>query len=392
MPWKVSGVVEKRREFLADYKSGDWGMSELCRAYGISRPTGYEALRRYGQQGELGLEERSRAPARHPNQTPWEIEQRVLRLRREHPRWGPRKLKKLLENANSAIAWPAVSTIGEILNREGLTNHRRKRRKVDPYQRPFESVMEPNDEWAGDFKGWIRSQDGERIDPLTITDSCSRYLLRCQAVRKTEMEQVKAIFEAAFRERGMPLAIRTDNGPPFASCAIAGLSRLSVWWIKLGIVPERIELGHPEQNGRHERMHRTLQEETASPPQANRRAQQRAFDRFQREYNEVRPHEALDMQTPDAIYRCSPRPYPARVPEPEYGSAMSVRRVQMHGEFNWRNQDVFLSEVLYGERIGLLPIDDRYYRVYFATVPIARLDTHTLRIERLWREDLEPET
>lgn len=338
MTWKVSGVVEKRKEFLAEYASGEWTMTDLCRTYGISRPTGYAVVGGYLRGGEAGLEERSRAALRHPNQTLAEIEAEVLKLRRLHPLWGPRKLKRLLEDEGGGIRWPAASTIGEMLNREGLTRHRRQRRRVEPYQRPFQSVAEPNDEWAGDFKGWMRTGDGDRIDPLTITDSQSRYLLRCQGVEKADTERVKAIFEAAFREYGMPRAIRTDNGPPFASCTVAGLSRLSVWWIKLGILPERIEPGHPEQNGRHERMHRTLKEATGSPPQASWRAQQRAFDRFRREYNEVRPHQALKMQTPAAVYRISPRAYPTRVPKPEYGSAMKVRCVQKHGQFYWKHQ------------------------------------------------------
>lgn len=366
-------------------------MTELCRAYEITRPTGYAVLRRYIQAGEAGLEEQSRAPKRHPNQTPAEMEEQVLALRRKHPRWGPRTLKQLLERQTSQIAWPAASTIGEMLDREGLTQPRRKRRRVEPYQQPFAAITEPNDEWAGDFKGWMRTGDGERVDPLTISDSCSRYLLRCQAVEKADHPRVQAIFEAAFREYGMPQAIRTDNGAPFASRAIAGLSRLAVWWIKLGIVPQRIQAGHPEQNGRHERMHRTLKEATAAPPQANRRAQQRSFEQFRQEYNEVRPHQALGMQTPAGVYRSSPRPFPARVKEPEYGTALQVRRVQKHGEFNWKHTHVFLSEVLYGERVGLLPIDDRYYRVYFASMPIARFDTHGLQVERLWKEDRKPE-
>ncbi|MGA8072420.1 MAG: integrase core domain-containing protein, partial [Candidatus Acidiferrales bacterium] len=218
------------------------------------------------------------------------------------------------------------------------------------------------------------------IDPLTITDACSRYLLRCQCVEKMDYERVRAIFEAAFRECGLPGAIRTDNGAPFASRAVAGLSRLAVWWMKLGIVPERIAAGHPEQNGRHERMHRTLKQETASPPAAHGRAQQRAFDRFRREYNEQRPHEALGMETPSAVYTPSARAYPARVAEPEYGSALRVRRVQHRGWFRWKSQEIFLSETLRGESIGLLPMDERFYTVYFAAFPIARFDGHQLRI------------
>ena len=188
--------------------------------------------------------------------------------------------------------------------------------------------------------------------------------------------QVRAIFEAAFRECGLPTAIRTDNGPPFASRAIAGLSRLSVWWMKLGIVPERIAAGHPEQNGRHERMHRTLKQETVSPPAANRRAQQQAFDRFRREYNEQRPHEALGQQTPSSVYTRSLRAYPPRLRDPEYGSALQVRRIQLRGTLSWKHQHVFLSETLIGELIGLLPVDDRFYTVYFAAFPIARFDSH----------------
>jgi transposase InsO family protein len=260
--------------------------------------------------------------------------------------------------------------------REGLVVPRKKRRRAPAYTQPFASADEPNRVWCADFKGWFRSGDGERIDPLTITDACSRYLLRCQQVEKADTERVRAIFESAFRECGLPRAIRTDNGAPFASRAVAGLSRLAVWWMKLGIVPERIAAGHPEQNGRHERMHRTLKQETASPPAANGRAQQRAFDRFRREYNEERPHEALALATPSAVYTRSARSYPARVPEPEYGSAFAMRRVQDRGQFRWKSERVFLSETLIGESIGLLPMDDRFYTVYFAAFPIARFDSH----------------
>lgn len=392
MPWEVSGAVEKRKQFLAEYASGEWTMAELCRAYGITRPTGYALLRRYAEEGEAGLEDRSRAPWRHPNQTAAGIESEVLAMRRQHPRWGPRTLRRVLQREHGETRWPAASTIGAILDREGLTRRRPQRRKIEPYTKPFESVQQPNDSWCADFKGWFRTRDGERIDPLTITDSCSRYLLRCQAVTKTDTQRTKAIFEAAFHEYGLPRAIRTDNGTPFASRAVAGLSRLSVWWMKLGIVPERIEPGHPEQNGRHERMHRTLKEATASPPAANRRAQQRAFNEFRREYNEVRPHQALEMQTPSVVYTVSPRPYPARVPEPEYGTAMLVRTVHKHGWFSWHKNEIFVSEVLWNERIGLLPLDDRYYRVYFMSIPLARFDSRRLQLERLRPQDRQTET
>jgi transposase InsO family protein len=383
----VSGVVERRKQFLSEYESGQWTMTQLCEIYGISRPTGYAVLRRYEEGGEVGLEERSRAPRRHPNQTSAEVEQQVLQLRRRYPGWGPRTLRAKLQDRHAQVSWPAASTIGAMLDREGLTVPRRKRRRVAPYSNPLAAATEPNRVWCADFKGWFRSGDGERIDPLTMTDAHSRYLLRCQAVEKTDTARVQAIFEAAFRQYGMPLAIRTDNGAPFASRAIAGLSRLAVWWMKLGIVPERIAAGHPEQNGRHERMHRTLAEETASPPAATARGQQRAFDRFRQMFNQERPHQALEMRTPSAVYEPSPRQYPARVREPEYGSALQVRRVHQHGQFCWKHQDVFLSKVLYGENIGLLPVDDRYYRLYFAAVPLARFDSHELRVTPLPPED-----
>jgi putative transposase len=329
------------------------------------------------------LVERSRAVHRHRNQTPEEIEQMVLELRQAHMRWGPRKLKRVLERDEPGRAWPAASTIGELLKREGLVVARKKRVRTAPYTAPLAHADGANRVWCADFKGWFRTGDGERIDPLTISDAHSRYLLRCQAVEKTDTARVQSIFEAAFREYGMPTAIRTDNGVPFASSAVAGLSRLAVWWIKLGIVPERIAAGHPEQNGRHERMHRTLKQETAQPPAANRRKQQRALDRFRREYNQVRPHEALQMRTPEAVYAPSERKFPACVPAPDYPESMLVRSVRRRGHFRWQKHEVFLSEVLWGERVGLLPVDDRWFTIYFAQLPIARFDSQQLRVTPL---------
>jgi transposase InsO family protein len=367
--------MEEKARFVFEYQQGERSMTELCARYEIARETGYVWVRRYRELGWQGLVERSRAALRHPNQTPEAIERMVVELRQAHMRWGPRKLKEVLERDEPGRAWPASSTIGSLLKREGLVVGRRKRRRTPPYTEPLAHATGANRVWCADFKGWFRTQDGERIDPLTITDAHSRYLLRCQAVEKTSTERVQAIFEAAFREYGMPEAIRTDNGAPFASRALAGLSRLAVWWMKLGITPERIQAGHPEQNGRHERMHRTLKQETAQPPAANRREQQRAMDRFCKEYNQVRPHEALGMQTPDSVYQPSPRRFPARVPEPEYPQTMQVRTVGNKGQFRWKKHEVFVSEVLWGERVGLLPVDDRWFTVYFAQVPIARFDS-----------------
>jgi transposase InsO family protein len=366
--------MEEKARFVFEYGQGERSMTELCERYEIARETGYVWLRRYQAEGLKGLVEKNRAADRHPNQTPAEIERMVLEKRQAHMRWGPRKLKRILERDEPGRRWPAASTIGALLKREGLVVARRKRQRTAPYTEPLAHADGANRVWCADFKGWFRTRDGERIDPLTISDAHSRYLLRCQAVEKTNTAQVRAIFEAAFREYGMPEAIRTDNGAPFASRAWAGLSQLAVWWMKLGIVPERIEAGHPEQNGRHERMHRTLQQETAEPAAANRREQQRAMERFRREYNEVRPHEALGMQTPAAVYQRSPRRFPARLPEIDYPETMLVVAVHQKGHFRWKKHEVFVSEVLWGEHLGLLPTDERWFTVYFGKFPIARFD------------------
>jgi len=380
MPWKASSVMEEKLRFVFEYERRERSMTELCQRYEIARETGYVWLRRYRRAGAAGLTEHSRAARRHNNQTPEDIEQIVLELRQAHMRWGPRKLKWILKRDEPGRCWPAASTIGELLKREGLVVARKKRRRTAPYTDPLAHADEANRVWCADFKGWFRTADGQRIDPLTISDAHSRYLLRCQAVEKTDTARVQAIFEAAFREYGLPQAIRTDNGAPFASHAVAGLSRLAVWWIKLGITPERIAAGHPEQNGRHERMHRTLKQEAAQPPAGNRREQQRTLDQFRQEYNDVRPHEALEMQTPAAVYQPSARSFPARVPEPDYPQTMLVRSVRPHGHFRWNQHDVFLSEVLWGERVGLLPEDDRWFTIYFAQLPMARFDSQKLQV------------
>jgi len=376
--------MEEKLRFVFEFELGEHTVTELCQRYEIARATGYVWLRRYRQFGVAGLVERSRAAHRRRNQTPEEMEQMVLELRQAHMRWGPRKLKRVLERDQPGRVWPATSTIGALLKREGLVVARKKRVRTAPYTEPLAHADGANRVWCADFKGWFRTADGERIDPLTISDAHSRYLLRCQAVEKTDTARVQAIFEAAFRGYGMPEAIRTDNGAPFASPAVAGLSRLAVWWIKLGIVPERIAAGHPEQNGRHERMHRTLKEEVAQPPAANRRKQQRALDGFRQEYNQVRPHEALEMRTPAAVYEASERKFPEKVSAPEYPESMLVRSVRRRGHFRWKKNEVFLSEVLWGERVGLLPVDDRWFTIYFAQFPLARFDSQELRVTPLW--------
>jgi len=381
MAWKTSSVMEEKLRFVFEYERDEQTMAELCASFGICRDTGYVWLRRYRQDGVEGLLELNRAAKRHPNQTCAPMEQAVIDLRQAHMRWGPRKLKRILERDQPGRRWPATSTVGEIVKRAGLVVPRRKRRRTEPYSEPLAHAVESNRVWCADFKGWFRSGDGTRIDPLTITDACSRYLLRAQAVEKTDTERVRAIFEAAFREYGLPQTIRTDNGAPFASSAVGGLSRLAVWWIKLGIVPERIEAGHPEQNGRHERMHRTLKQELR--PAQDWRGQQRELDRFRYDYNHVRPHEALGMQTPASVYEPSPRAYPERLPEVEYPDTMLLRSIKSQGCFRWKKHDVFLSEVLWGETVGLLPVDDGCYTVYFAHMPLALFDAGTGKTYRL---------
>lgn len=378
--------MEEKLRFIFEHERDELTMVELCERFGISRETGYVWLRRYRERGIAGLVELNRAAQQHSNRTASELQDRVLTLRQAHMRWGPRKLQRVLQAEQPGRRWPASSTIGEIIKRAGLVVGRRKRRHTMPYTEPLAHAVESNRVWCADFKGWWRTQDGQRIDPLTISDAYSRYLLRCQAVEKTDTERVRAIFEAAFRQYGLPQAIRTDNGAPFASCALGGLSRLAVWWMKLGIVPERIEPGKPAQNGRHERMHRTLQEEVASVPAKDRWAQQRALDKFRREYNQLRPHEALGMQTPASTYVPSFREYPRQVPEPEYPETMKVLRVSGKGNFGWKRSQVFLSEVLWGESIGLLALDDRWYTVYFAHLPIARFDSWRRQISALPRQ------
>jgi transposase InsO family protein len=389
MAWRVSRVADQRKKFVEQYESGHWAMAELCRMYDISRQSGYKWVKR-GQQGETSWEDRSRAAHHHPLQVTTKIEEKILACRYQHPTWGARKLRKFLSDRDQKTRWPALSTIGEILKRSGLTNPSRKRRRTPPYSEPFQQVSEANQVWCADFKGWFRTGDGQRVDPLTITDAASRYLLRCQITEKTDTPHVLAVFETAFREYGLPMAMRTDNGTPFASRAIAGLSPLAVYWMKLGIIPERIAAGRPDQNGRHERMHRTLKAETAKPAAANARAQQKSFDRFRAQYNQDRPHEALGMDTPASRYAPSPRTYPARVPEPEYPADMLVRKVGPCGTFKWKGEKIFLSEVLPNEAIGLERIEEDLWRIHFATFPIGLFDSRQACTYPLAKKEQSP--
>jgi transposase InsO family protein len=309
-----------------------------------------------------------------------ELEAAVLSARSVHPTWGAKKLRVLLERKRPGIVWPARSTMAEMLKRHGLVVPRKRRRRTPPQEAPFAACARANAVWCVDFKGWFRTGDGSRCDPLTLSDAYSRYLLRCQALARTDGMSVRPVMEAAFREYGLPGAIRSDNGAPFASRGVAGLSPLSIWWIKLGITPERIEPGRPEQNGRHERMHLTLKGETASPPARSPRAQQARFDGFRREFNEVRPHEALEMKTPACCYEPSSRQYPCSLADPEYPPGWARRRVCDRGEFRWKVSKVFLGRALDGELVGLEPLGGRYWRVWFSQLALSVLDEGRQRI------------
>jgi transposase InsO family protein len=295
-----------------------------------------------------------------------EVEDAIVEARGQHPHWGPVKLRAWLQRTEPEIDWPAASTMGEILRRHGLAVPRKKRLKTPANRQPLQHAQGANRVWCADFKGWFRCADGSRCDPLTITDGYSRYLLRCQAAKHPDVWYTKPLFEATFREYGLPEYIRTDNGAPFASVGIGGLSELSVWWIKLGIRPDRIQPGKPAQNGRHERMHRTLKQETAQPPRRNLREQQNAFDLFRQEYNHQRPHQALQGRTPSECYQASLRPYPSRLREVVYPTEFDVRYVSEGGQMRWNGAKVFVGRALIGEPLGLEPTGDGVWKVWFS--------------------------
>jgi transposase InsO family protein len=375
MPWKESHVMEERFRWIEEWKQGETSLSALCGKYEVSRKTAYKYLRRYQEEGLLGLQDRTSAPHTHPNQVSAEVEQAVVELRLDHPTWGPKKLRAWLERERPESAWPARSTLGVILQRHGLNGKRRpKRQRASPSTEPLAHATTPNSVWCIDFKGWFRCGDGCRCDPLTVTDAASRYLLCCQWLTRTDTAYTQAALTRVFREYGLPERLRSDNGEPFASVGLGGLNALSVWWIKLGILPERIEPGEPQQNGRHERMHRTLKQETAAPAEASLRAQQRRFDQFRREYNEQRPHEALGQQTPAEHYRRSPRPFPKELPAVEYGPEFAVRVADESGKIRWKAARCRVGRALANELIGVRTIDDGLHQVYFGPQLLGMLD------------------
>jgi putative transposase len=388
MPWRSSLPMDLRMQFIADYLRRLAPISELCHEYEISRKTAYKWIDRYEAEGAAGLVDRSRRPHHFPHATPADLVKALLAKRRRHPGWGAKKLLKLLSQDQPDCQWPARSTACDILSRHNLVPESRRRRPVGHPGKPTTVITTPNQVWAADFKGQFKTRDGYYCYPLTVTDGFSRYLLGCQALSSTSGAEAKPVFRRLFQEFGLPERIRTDNGGPFASVSLARLSTLSAWFIRLGIVRELIEPGKPQQNGSHERMHRTLKDATTHPPAANRATQQRLFKSFRNEFNHVRPHEALALDTPAQHYQPSPRPYPQRLPPLEYPSHFETRRVGDNGCIRWRSQRVHVSIVCTHEYLGLEEVDNGIWNVYFGSLKLGRLIEKELRIEDaygLWR-------
>lgn len=365
--------MEERVRMMLEYDTGNWSVSQLCERYGVCRDTFYEWRKRRNSAAPEWFVDRSHAPAHCPHRTDSELAEAIISMRRRFPHLGPRKLLAVLARRLPEKRWPAASTIGDILKKAGLVEPVRRRRRAIDQQRPFATVGAANDEWAADFKGWFRTRDHRRVDPLTITDSHSRFLIEVRVAPPT-IDGVVPVFTAAFRDYGLPLAIRCDNGPPFGSTGAGGLTRLSAWWLKLGINPHFIRPASPQENGRHERMHRTLKAQTSQPPAATPAAQQRRFDAFRRHYNQERPHEALNQSTPAECYTVSPRSMPIRIEDPWYDANHQVRRIRSSGEIIWKGGRVFVSEALVGELIGIAELETGDHVLRFCTHDIGILD------------------
>jgi transposase InsO family protein len=373
--------MDERTKFIIDVLDGTYSMAELCDYYHISRKTGYKWLDRYRQGGIKALSDRSRAPHSHPNEISRQVKEAILAIKCRFPKWGAPKIRARLEREHSNWdSYPAISTIGLFLSNQNLTCPRRKRRKATPTELPLTSGHYINQVWCADFKGHFKTADGSRCNPLTISDYASRYLLCCRHVDKMSYELAKMRFERVFREYGLPEFIRTDNGTPFSSRGLGGLSRLSYWWIRLGIYPERIEPGHPEQNGRHERIHKTLKYHTAKPPAKDLKEQQRRFNEFCIEYNEHRPHEALEMRSPSQCYRPSQRQFPSRLPKINYPDHMQVRRVFSHGDIYYLGKHLFTTESLGGEYVGIERVDEDISRLWYCDYLLGLIELRKWRI------------
>lgn len=383
MPWQERSPVDLRVQFMTEYRTGLWGMTELAAQYGISRKTGYKWVARYEQGGPAALLDQSRRPQVQSSTTAPALVAAVLAVRRRHPSWGAKKLLAVVKREDPTAAWPSRSTVCDLLRRHALIVPRGRRRTVPHGSHALAPITAPNETWTTDFKGEFRTGDRRYCYPLTLRDGFSRYVLRCDALLSRSYVLTRRRFERAFAEYGLPVRIRSDNGGPFAGPGLGRLSRLNVWWMRLGIVPERIALGRPEQNGSHEQFHRVLKAETTRPPAATATAQQRRFSGFCREYNEERPHESLADAAPATCYHGSPRPLPARLPALEYPGHVEIRRVSSTGSISWRGRPVFLTEVLGGEDVALEEVADGCWTLSFASVRLARFDERTRLITAL---------
>jgi transposase InsO family protein len=379
--------MDERVQFISDYQRQLFTMTELCDRYGISRKTGYAVVGRYEAEGATGLSPRSSRPGRSPQATAEPMVDAIITMRKRYPTWGGKKIIAVLHARHPTWALPAISTANDILKRHELVSPRRRRRPVGhPGYRPIVAIA-ANDVWTTDFKGQFRTGDAQQCYPLTLCDAFSRYLLACRGMLAPTSAGAFGVFRRAFREYGLPAVIRSDNGEPFAAPSLGRLSRLSVWWIRLGITPELIEPASPYQNGAHERMHRTLKAETTRPPAADLATQQRRFTRFRRIYNDERPHEALAQQPPHRLYAKSPRTVPRHLSPVEYPGHYELRRVSAAGAISWQSRVLTVSTVLTHEDVGLEPLDDGIWDLHFGPVRLGRFDERRHRIDPagVWR-------
>ena len=365
MPWSQTHIMKLRVQMIADHLSKNFNPTELARIYGVSRKTIYKWIERFEQDPERGLVDRSRAPIMRPHAVPEPVKQAIIDTKLKYPHLGPRKVMNHLRRQHPESYWPVNSTAGAILASAGLVRPRRHKSRVAPNVVPFAACDASNSVWSADYKGDFRLGDHTRCYPLTVSDNFSRYLLACQGLPNTGYEHAKAVFERLFIEYGLPLAIRIDNGAPFASTALGGLSRLSTWWVELGIRPERIEKGKPNQNGRHERMHRSLKDAAINPARYSLKAQQQVFDQYREQYNHIRSHEALNDRVPNDVYHRSMRTFAARRLAVEYDHHYVVRRVRHNGEVKWQGQVIYVSQVLAKQPIGFKQISETRWSVYY---------------------------
>ena len=382
MTWKETTSMEQKIEFISEWSSGIYTISELCREFNISRPTAYKYIDRYKQDGLKGLLEKPRSPLTHPNKIPKHIENEIIKIRKAHIRWGGEKIWKILHTTNSESEIPSISTVNRVLKRNGLVVPKKRMRRVKPVF-PIFNPQKCNEVWSADFKGKFRLGNKDYCHPLTIADSYSRYVFTAKGMYGEKFEPTRNEFRRVFREFGLPLQIHTDNGKPFGcTLAIQRLTRLAVWFIELGIEPVYSDPAHPEQNGRHERMHRDLKAEATRPPGFNLRVQQRKLNSFVHEYNHIRPHQALDLETPASVHRYSKRQYPEKIREWVYPKEFQVRRVCRNGALRWRSTKwVMISTTLIEKDVGLEELGDGLWRVFFRDKMLGYFDEKTLRIQ-----------